>query len=104
MPRLNLIENFAFSDLHKLKRLEITYNPILAYIDNEAFLDIDVNLTRFPIEILLLNNNDLKTLSEYTLPWCKIPKVDLRDNDWNCNCELKWIKECEDNEDFKSVK
>ncbi|XP_053205962.1 tsukushi-A-like [Panonychus citri] len=92
LPQLTEIDDYTFSYLHNLQHLEIKYNPRLNQLSSSAFFGITftpINLTQVD-----LYGNQLSRLTEHTLPICNISRVDLRDNQWKCDCHFAWIKSC----------
>lgn len=94
MKRLRAIEAFTFSGFCKLRRLQVTNNPFLSTLDDNAFFEPAYNRSCFALEDVDLHGNQLATLMFHTLRVCEIAKVDLRDNQWRCDCMFRWVKTC----------
>ncbi|XP_076338429.1 uncharacterized protein LOC143240212 [Tachypleus tridentatus] len=104
MPMLEFVDELTFSKLRHLEFLNLHSNPQLEVIHALAFkgiLDPKSNQTR--LNKVNLRNNSLNTLYEDALPWCNLETLDLRDNPWNCDCKLKWIKKCNMKEELKDL-
>ena len=81
------IEADAFSGLNDLKRLELSENLNLEYINPLLF----VNMNR--LEYLSLRKNSITSLDPslaYLIGKVKI--LDLRGNSFICNCNVQWIR------------
>lgn len=91
---LKTIDEFTFSDLCKLSHLEITRNPFLSELSHNAFFNIAYNTSCFSLKHVDLHGNQLSSLMIHTLPACKIDTLDLRDNQWRCDCLFRWVKSC----------
>ncbi|XP_042889301.1 leucine-rich repeat neuronal protein 1-like [Penaeus japonicus] len=90
MPKLKTIGRHAFSNLKSLEVLHLSNCPNLLVIDNEAFYQLDPKETLKEVHI---QANRLSSLNENMLPWMNIKYVDIQDNPWNCDCNLKWVAE-----------
>ncbi|KAF2348448.1 Leucine-rich repeat [Trinorchestia longiramus] len=116
---LNLISSIpasSFASLTRLKKLSVSQCSTLSRIDLKAFdtlssltaleLNFSPLLLDFQIEVLrplsdlrrlILRGNGIKTLSKDLLDIGHLQYVDLRDNEFNCECTLKWLKEARRN-------
>lgn len=90
MPKLKSIGRHAFSYLNSLEFLHLSNCQNLFVIDNEAFYQLDPKETLTEVH---LQDNRLSTLNENMLPWMNVQYVDIQDNPWNCDCNLKWVAE-----------
>jgi len=93
MKELAEIKEKTFSHLHNVKKISITNNPHLSYLDRNAFLAM-YNRSWLSLKEIDIRANRLSSLSEHTLPWCNITTIDLRENPWMCDCNFQWIKHC----------
>ncbi|XP_022253120.1 leucine-rich repeat-containing G-protein coupled receptor 4-like [Limulus polyphemus] len=104
MPVLGYVDELTFSKLRHLEFLNLHSNPQLEVIHALAFKGIlDPKSNQMRLNNVNLRNNSLNTLYEDALPWCKLETLDLRDNPWNCDCKLKWIKNCNMKEELKDL-
>lgn len=94
MKQLTEIDDYTFSYLCYLKKIEIKFNPRLSMLAHSAFYGLNFNSSCFNLEEVNLYGNQLSEMKEHVLPVCKIPIVDLRDNQWKCDCHFKWVKSC----------
>lgn len=97
LQRLLSIDKDAFAGLQNLKSLSCGYNPYLSFIHEDAFgsLNSTISFATPPREQLHLRKNALTTFKSSlgTEAWSSIPSVDLGENPWNCDCNLKWMKD-----------
>ncbi|XP_074599269.1 uncharacterized protein LOC141853725 [Brevipalpus obovatus] len=98
MKTLRTIGPYTFSSLCKLKRLHIYNNAFFDTLDKDAFHGMTANGSCLNLEDVDLHANQLSTLHPRMLPICKIAKVDLRDNQWRCDCTFRWVKSCRKND------
>ncbi|XP_069937714.1 chondroadherin-like [Cherax quadricarinatus] len=84
-PRLSSFHPDAFSQCHNLQRLTISHNPLIRHLP-ERLLS---SLTR--LHTLDLRDNSLQSVSETSMPWGSLSRLDLRDNDIVCNCSIRWL-------------
>ena len=68
MKDLTQIKDKTFSHLYWLRKLSITDNPHLSYIDKHAFIGMH-NRSWLNLKDLSLRSNRLTELSEHALPW-----------------------------------
>ncbi|KAH9426045.1 Leucine rich repeat [Dermatophagoides pteronyssinus] len=100
MPDLVRIEKRTFSTLKNLERLNIEDNPHLSTIDENAFMGM-FNRQTITIKYVSLRRNVLSRLSEKTLPFCNLTQLDLRQNPWNCDCNIRWMHYCHGSTEFE---
>lgn len=93
MKELIEIKEKTFSYLYNLRKISISNNPHLSYIDKYAFHGT-FNRSWIAIKEANLRANRLSSLNEHTLPFCNITTLDLRENPWSCDCHLLWAKHC----------
>lgn len=84
----------SFYNLNKLKVLRIEHNPDLSHLDTRAFIGMAYNKTNSNLQTLSLAGNRFNTLPKYALNWCNLKTLDLRENPWNCDCNLEWTLDC----------
>ncbi|XP_046908534.1 uncharacterized protein LOC124490113 [Dermatophagoides farinae] len=101
MPKLVRIEKQTFSTLKNLQRLSIEDNPHLSTIDENAFMGM-FDRQSISIKYVNLRRNQLNRLSEKTLPFCNLTYLDLRQNPWNCDCNLRWMHYCHGSTEFEN--
>ncbi|XP_054162905.1 carboxypeptidase N subunit 2-like [Oppia nitens] len=93
MKELIEIKEKTFSYLYNLRKISISNNPHLSYIDNHAFYGI-FNRSWMAIQEANLRANRLSYLADTTLPFCNLTSLDLRENPWACDCHILWAKYC----------
>ena len=114
--RLNLGDNqlkgllpYAFSGLKKLQDIRLYGNqiketPLRAFdgLDSLTAVNLSSNsMKMFGSDLngallmnsLWLNNNSLHTLDDYLADWSRFSEIWLSDNPWNCDCNMKWMKQ-----------
>lgn len=82
LRELSIIRARAFAPLKQLKILVLSHSKKLDDIDEEAFEKLE------KLEEVYLNDNALKTLSPNVLPWYQINILDIRNNEFICDCDL----------------
>ncbi|CAH1779747.1 unnamed protein product [Owenia fusiformis] len=82
---VNKIGPKAFDGLAQLKTLNLGNNQVLE-ISKEAF-----QVCRSTIKEVHLQNNNLFSLHEDTLPWEDLTTLKLDGNPWACECDLTWL-------------
>ncbi|XP_023214937.1 leucine-rich repeat neuronal protein 3-like [Centruroides sculpturatus] len=94
------IREFSFGDLVNLHTLQCSYNPELMYIDSDAFRK---NGSAFALRLqqLHLRDNALEYLPHDLLSWNDIPYLDLRENPWRCDCNLRWMADYHQQQNFQ---
>ena len=65
----------------------ISDNPDLENIYSKAF-DEDVQ-----VESVVYRRNSLSSLSEHLLNWSYVKILQLSDNLWHCDCDMKWLQQ-----------
>lgn len=85
MPRLKTIRNATFSANLALRELTIASNPLLSSIEPGSLATVN-GLRR-----LDLHGNSLKSLSFLDVNWDSLDFLDLRFNQWMCDCQLLWL-------------
>uniref|UniRef100_A0A1B6D9I9 LRRCT domain-containing protein n=1 Tax=Clastoptera arizonana TaxID=38151 RepID=A0A1B6D9I9_9HEMI len=88
LSELTAIKANTFSNLENLKTVSCSYNSKLTEIDPFAFWD---HKGKFFLKELYLNNNNLKIISKYLVPWDKLDKITLEENPWICDCRTGWL-------------
>ncbi|KAF7490518.1 Leucine-rich repeat neuronal protein 2 [Sarcoptes scabiei] len=100
MPLLIRIETRTFSSLNNLTILDLNDNPRLAIIDTNAFYGL-FHLDSIKLQRISLRRNQIRKISEHTLPFCNLTYLDLRENPWQCDCHVHWIKYCHGSKNFE---
>lgn len=104
MSRLHKIDENALNNLPKLRVLYIENNPHLTEFENGAF-DGLANQQPFTLEEVYFLYNGLTTVQEKLLPWEKLKVVDLRRNNWSCDCRIAWMANMDYiNDDYRDIK
>ncbi|KAG8176584.1 hypothetical protein JTE90_024245 [Oedothorax gibbosus] len=94
MDFLKTVEEGTFSDLTSLRVLEMNYNRFLSSIHPLAFHGL-FNQSRPTLQELDLEGNFLNFLDQFMVPCAKMRKFNVQRNPWYCDCNLRWIKECD---------
>ena len=76
----------SFRNNIKLRTVVISGNPDLEHFNSEAF-NVETQLTS-----LDLRRNGLRTLSVNLLDWSYVENLQLSENMWHCDCDLKWLQ------------
>lgn len=87
LAKLEIIDDFAFSEINTLTSLEMHSSRKLHTINEKAFLGLPM-LTHVD-----LHANNLRTLNPNTFDWLDLKVLDLRYNQWSCDCHLRWLKD-----------
>lgn len=89
---LSRIDLKAFDTLSSLTSLELNFSPLL--------VDFEIEMLRPLSELrrLILRGNGITTLSKDLLGIGHLQYIDLRDNNFDCECSLKWIQDARQNE------
>ena len=45
-----------------------------------------------PIRDFTMSFTKVSSLDQHMLPWDKLNYIDLRNNRWNCDCHMAWVK------------
>jgi len=85
-PQLTEIESGAFKDNILLRTIVISDNANLHTIASDAFDD------GTEVESLDLRRNCLNSLSEDLIDWKYVKNLQLSENLWQCDCDLKWLQ------------
>lgn len=91
MPKLETVEEGAFTGLEHLKILDLANNPALSSIAAGA---LSIEPSNNTLKELYLAYANLTALSFAGFEWCSIDVLDLRGNPWHCDCSLYWVKGC----------
>ena len=83
---LSLVEIDVFSGLEKLVFLEMGFNK------NIFSLSADIFAPLTELRRLVLRGNRLKTFDGAIIHRSSLQYLDLRDNEFECNCSLKWLQ------------
>ena len=84
---LEVLPNDTFLGVKQLQYLTIKGNNKLGIIDLDAF-DLDGRLIRN----VDLSHNALQHIDASTLKWQNVSNLDLSNNHWDCDCNIKWMK------------
>ncbi|CAG0880137.1 unnamed protein product [Cyprideis torosa] len=90
MPLLKNIGTRAFAQLDDLETLICSFNPSLSSIHPFAFRNKDGDRLG-NLKKVDLNNNRLETVSATLLDWTQLDSVNLQENPWRCDCNLRWM-------------
>ena len=85
MPVLEMVQDYAFSELPHLHEVQMYSNHKLVVINEGAFLGSP------EIRRVNLHANALRTLSVNLLDWANLEQLDLKYNRWHCDCHLAWL-------------
>ncbi|XKL67775.1 hypothetical protein PGB90_003266 [Kerria lacca] len=86
-PELTTIESGAFSDNLNLESLALISNKRLSYVAEGV-------LTGLPnLKDLVLRDNGFTTFKESLAAWPELRKLDLSDNQLECECSLVWLRD-----------
>ena len=94
MPNLSSIGKVAFVNKPNLKTVTINNNPKLTKISPFAFGSESSKLTD-----LDLSGNALRTLDKHLVDWYDLQAMDLTGNQWDCSCNLAWLRDVLDQYD-----
>ena len=83
---ITTIADSAFSELKKLKSLNLGYNNLTS-LSRQTLAPMQVSL-----EELYLERNLLTTLEEGTLLGGNLAELRLAENPWHCDDKILWIK------------
>ncbi|XP_042892583.1 leucine-rich repeat-containing protein 15-like isoform X2 [Penaeus japonicus] len=93
MLYLESIEAYSFGDLTSLQKCEITYAPRIINLDGKAFhTNKNGSDSVLLVEDFTFSFSVLHTLPEGLLKWEHLRQVRLEYNQWQCDCNMKWIK------------
>ncbi|XP_074644226.1 leucine-rich repeat neuronal protein 1-like [Tubulanus polymorphus] len=87
MPKLRMVDRYAFTNMPYLQSLSMTHNPQFVYIDPGAFYHVPL------LRHLYLENNKLMTLPYemvHELP--SLTEISYFNNPINCDCNVRWIR------------
>ena len=88
--RIARIEKDILSpDIPTLNSL-LLHDNRLNYIDPEAFVGMN------SLAILILNNNELMTLPDLVEQLPALARLEIKNNDWMCDCNLTWVFDLDD--------
>ncbi|KAF5288305.1 hypothetical protein FQR65_LT12038 [Abscondita terminalis] len=82
LEQITVIRAEAFSPLKSLRTLQLSHCHKLDEIDEDAFKNLQ------HLEEVYINDDNLKTMSPKLLPWNDLRIVDVRNNQFICNCDL----------------
>ena len=102
MPILHEIQASAFTGLLALKRLKMSQNPDLVYIDPDSFMDFqhpmvleDVDFSKnhlryMPKDLILMRENS------------SLKSFRIEGNFWACDCHNQWILDTMNTKEFRT--
>lgn len=111
---VEVIEAFAFSTVPTLRQLRVINAKSLQVLDLDAFANNTKLETLSFVDNKLLSTiipskssrnsfhhlrqvnfrgSALTSLSQEAFPWERLKSLDLRDNNFVCNCSLRWLKD-----------
>ncbi|XP_037790513.1 chondroadherin-like protein [Penaeus monodon] len=84
-PRLAALHPAALDSCVSLQSLTISHNPYIQHLPVRL-------LSALPrLHTLDLRANSLRSVSEASMPWGSLARLDLRDNPLVCNCSIRWL-------------
>lgn len=84
--RLVVLRSSAFTSNTDLRRVVLNHNYRLSNIEPKAFEGLPL------LRHVSLREDALQTVSEDLLTWDELETLDLRDNPFECNCSLLWLR------------
>jgi len=88
LSNLEEIPSQAFAHCKSLDNVHLSNNHRLHRIASDAFGGRNSTVRQ-----LNLSNNSLTQISQDLLNWKRLTDIDLRGNRWNCDCQLKWMRD-----------
>ncbi|XP_064090181.1 toll-like receptor 3 [Macrobrachium nipponense] len=88
---LSFIDEGAFTSLNKLTSLVLSFNPQITTLHRDIFKPL-VGLRH-----LVLRGNGLRGFDRSLVRPTLLQSLDLRDNNLECNCSIKWLQEAKMN-------
>ena len=86
MPELEVVRSYAFSELQSLQIVHLNSNPKLRAVEKDSFLASTASL-----KYVDLHGNALTSLDTNLLDWNRLEFLDLRHNNWICDCNLNFL-------------
>ena len=86
LRRLRSVRDYAFSELSDLREIQMHSNPQLTTIEPYAFLS-STHLIRVDF-----SGNALETIDPKLLSWNNLVYLDLKQNNWRCDCNARWMR------------
>ncbi|KAI6218493.1 hypothetical protein M3Y99_01707700 [Aphelenchoides fujianensis] len=93
MPRLYVIESYAFSFFSNLRVLDLSGSRSLEFIHPTAFgFEPSLNQNKaLSLRVLNVENCALTKLNSTTFPWTQLEELHLSGNPWNCDASMEWL-------------
>ena len=86
LPRLRVVDKWAFFNMQKLQTLQLHDNPQLVFIHPQAFAGLPL------LKRLLIHNNGLVALPASipkSLP--SLSEIQIHHNQLHCDCNIRWL-------------
>ena len=93
---LKKVDKLAFQGLVMLEELEISHNPMLSELETGVLSPIQ------SIKKISLANNTFRKVPSDVLSLSYVQHLDLRGNDFDCSCDMRWLKEALLNKTFET--
>ena len=93
MPKLQGINDCAFCNFFKLKKITFAYSPRLTFIHENAFGNVNPMFLAIKSKMKDLNffHCSLTTLPEKLLDWTNVESLFLDFNHFACDCNMQWL-------------
>ncbi|CAO1410868.1 unnamed protein product [Diamesa serratosioi] len=97
MPYLNSLDEYSLFGTPKLRHLNLQGSKNLSNIHEDAFgKNVIANETDLDLEVVNLRGCNLRFLnSSLAIAFDRVTDFNLDGNPFNCNCDVKWIKDLE---------
>lgn len=94
MPQLEGIAAHAFAQLHQVQAMSFQNCRRLSWLDGEAFIPAEGNVTLPPLRTLSFRGTMLRNFNVSLSPvFGKLTQLDLNGVPLHCDCQLVWLKD-----------
>ncbi|XP_023162660.2 leucine-rich repeat neuronal protein 2 [Drosophila hydei] len=94
MPLLQSIAAHAFAQLQHVEEMSFQNSRRLSWLDGEAFVPLDGNLTLPPLRTLSFRGTMLRNFNVTLSPvFRQLTQLDLNGVPLHCDCQLVWLKD-----------